>query len=198
MTTPSAYRHRREAAPDRRGEDEELCGHSRRARLADGDPPRRRRGAVHEVRAGLRLGDLSRRRQGLALPREAGRQLRVRRRNGQAGARRHAPRLADQRRDQRVLPRHAEPDAGAGSEARLPRLEVHQSRNGARGQRADRAVPLRAPDEYRLAPTARCPTTGRAKMVEVLVTGGAGFIGSNFVRYALRHIRTGVSPRSTS
>src|SRR5262245_65161835 len=27
--------------------------------------------------------------------------------------------------------------------------------------------------------------TGRAKMVEVLVTGGAGFIGSNFVRYAL-------------
>src|SRR5919112_895633 len=34
--------------------------------------------------------------------------------------------------------------------------------------------------------TARCPTTGRAKMVEVLVTGGAGFIGSNFVRHALR------------
>src|SRR5574341_1090320 len=30
--------------------------------------------------------------------------------------------------------------------------------------------------------------TGRGKMVEVLVTGGAGFIGSNFVRYALdRH-----------
>src|SRR6187549_2907529 len=28
--------------------------------------------------------------------------------------------------------------------------------------------------------------TGRGKMVEVLVTGGAGFIGSNFVRYALR------------
>ena len=27
--------------------------------------------------------------------------------------------------------------------------------------------------------------TGREKMVEVLVTGGAGFIGSNFVRYAL-------------
>src|SRR5688572_7977961 len=34
--------------------------------------------------------------------------------------------------------------------------------------------------------TARSPTTGRAKMVEVLVTGGAGFIGSNFVRYALQ------------
>ena len=33
--------------------------------------------------------------------------------------------------------------------------------------------------------TARCPTTGRAKMVKVLVTGGAGFIGSNFVRHAL-------------
>src|SRR5918998_251388 len=33
--------------------------------------------------------------------------------------------------------------------------------------------------------TARCPTTGRARMVKVLVTGGAGFIGSNFVRYAL-------------
>src|SRR6188768_4228694 len=33
--------------------------------------------------------------------------------------------------------------------------------------------------------TARCPTTGRARMVEVLVTGGAGFIGSNFVRHAL-------------
>src|SRR4030095_8607987 len=28
-------------------------------------------------------------------------------------------------------------------------------------------------------------TTGRAKMVKVLVTGGAVFIGSNFVRYAI-------------
>src|SRR6187397_2938401 len=33
--------------------------------------------------------------------------------------------------------------------------------------------------------TAPCPTTGRARMVKVLVTGGAGFIGSNFVRYAI-------------
>src|ERR671918_676745 len=33
--------------------------------------------------------------------------------------------------------------------------------------------------------TTRFPTTGLARMVEVLVTGGAGFIGSNFVRYAL-------------
>src|SRR5688572_7210152 len=33
--------------------------------------------------------------------------------------------------------------------------------------------------------TTACPMTGHAKMVEVLVTGGAGFIGSNFVRYAL-------------
>ena len=31
----------------------------------------------------------------------------------------------------------------------------------------------------------RSPMTGHAKMVSVLVTGGAGFIGSNFVRYAL-------------
>ena len=36
-------------------------------------------------------------------------------------------------------------------------------------------------------------------MVKVLVTGGAGFIGSNFVRYALaRASRTGTSRRSTS
>jgi dTDP-D-glucose 4,6-dehydratase len=35
-------------------------------------------------------------------------------------------------------------------------------------------------------------------MVEVLVTGGAGFIGSNFVRYALAHTPTGASRRSTS
>src|SRR5450756_913043 len=35
------------------------------------------------------------------------------------------------------------------------------------------------------SPTGRSPTTGAGKMVEVLVTGGAGFIGSNFVRYAL-------------
>src|SRR5690349_3105775 len=33
--------------------------------------------------------------------------------------------------------------------------------------------------------TGRCRTIGREKMVDVLVTGGAGFIGSNFVRYAL-------------
>ena len=34
----------------------------------------------------------------------------------------------------------------------------------------------------------RCRTTGLVRMVEVLVTGGAGFIGSNFVRHALdRH-----------
>src|SRR6476646_10110036 len=33
--------------------------------------------------------------------------------------------------------------------------------------------------------TAACRTTGRARMVKVLVTGGAGFIGSNFVRYAI-------------
>ena len=56
----------------------------------------------------------------------------------------------------------------------------------ARRQRADRAVSLRrarrVPARRR---TTRCPTTGRARMVEVLVTGGAGFIGSNFVRYAL-------------
>src|SRR5262245_35607511 len=34
--------------------------------------------------------------------------------------------------------------------------------------------------------TGPCRTTGHVKMVEVLVTGGAGFIGSNFVRHALR------------
>jgi dTDP-glucose 4,6-dehydratase len=33
--------------------------------------------------------------------------------------------------------------------------------------------------------TDRCRTTGPAQMVDVLVTGGAGFIGSNFIRYAL-------------
>ena len=48
--------------------------------------------------------------------------------------------LADQRRGQRVLPRRAEPDAGAGAEPRLSRLEVHQRRAVARRQRADRAV----------------------------------------------------------
>src|SRR6478736_4445285 len=33
--------------------------------------------------------------------------------------------------------------------------------------------------------TARSPTIGRERMVNVLVTGGAGFIGSNFVRHAI-------------
>ncbi len=33
--------------------------------------------------------------------------------------------------------------------------------------------------------TVRFPTTGQESMVEVLVTGGAGFIGSNFVKFAL-------------
>jgi dTDP-glucose 4,6-dehydratase len=33
--------------------------------------------------------------------------------------------------------------------------------------------------------TARCRMTGPEEMVDVLVTGGAGFIGSNFVRYGL-------------
>ena len=68
-------------------------------------------------------------RQGLALPPPAGRSLRLRRGHGEAGARRHASGLADQRRDQRVLHRHAEPDAGAGAEPRLSRLEVHQHRD---------------------------------------------------------------------
>src|SRR5262245_21357218 len=36
--------------------------------------------------------------------------------------------------------------------------------------------------------TARCLMTGPARMVNVLVTGGAGFVGSNFVRHAIeRH-----------
>jgi nucleoside-diphosphate-sugar epimerase len=35
-------------------------------------------------------------------------------------------------------------------------------------------------------------------MIDVLVTGGAGFIGSNFVRYALAAHSTGGSRRSTS
>src|SRR5215510_6684106 len=35
------------------------------------------------------------------------------------------------------------------------------------------------------SPMAPSPTTGRARMVKVLVTGGAGFIGSNFVRHAI-------------
>ena len=50
----------------------------------------------------------------------------------------------------------------------------------------DRAVPattIRTSSGWRR--TARSPTTGAARMVEVLVTGGAGFIGSNFVRHAL-------------
>ena len=34
-------------------------------------------------------------------------------------------------------------------------------------------------------PTAPCHTIGLARMVSVLVTGGAGFIGSNFITYAL-------------
>ena len=89
-------------------------------------------------------------------------------------------------RGQRVLPRHAEPDAGAGAEPRLPRLEVHQPRAVARRERADRAVPTTTiRTSTGSIRTARSPTTGRAKMVKVLVTGGAGFIGSNFVRYAL-------------
>ena len=57
------------------------------------DEPR----ALHEVRPGLRLGDVSGRGQGLALPQEPDRPLRLRRRDGQAGADRHARRFADQR-----------------------------------------------------------------------------------------------------
>src|SRR5204862_5648413 len=43
----------------------------------------------------------------------------------------------------------------------------------------------RTPTSTGSSRTARFPTTGPGKMVKVLVTGGAGFIGSNFVRYAL-------------
>ena len=78
------------------------------------------------------------------------------------------------------------PHARAGAEPRVSRLEVHQPGDVARRQRADRAVPLRrSRTSTGSSRTTRCPTTGRARMVEVLVTGGAGFIGSNFVRYAL-------------
>src|SRR5688500_6164385 len=43
----------------------------------------------------------------------------------------------------------------------------------------------RSPMNIGSTPTGPFPTTAREKMVEVLVTGGAGFIGSNFVRHAL-------------
>ena len=33
----------------------------------------------------------------------------------------------------------------------------------------------------------RCPTIGPERMVNVLVTGGAGFIGSHFVKFGLKH-----------
>src|SRR5512145_35944 len=46
-------------------------------------------------------------------------------------------------------------------------------------------MPTRSRTSTGSSRTARSRTTGREKMVEVLVTGGAGFIGSNFVRHAL-------------
>ena len=45
---------------------------------------------------------------------------------------------------------------------------------------------------------ARRQLRGRDPVVEILVTGGAGFIGSNFVRWAHAAHRTGTSRRSTS
>ncbi len=80
----------------------------------------------------------------------------------------------------------AQPDAGAGAEARVSRLEVHQPRAVAGRQRPRRAVQPRR-SRRAAARAARHPRLrlDRARMVEVLVTGGAGFIGSNFVRYAL-------------
>ena len=154
MTTPVSYAGAAVKHPRIDGrQDQAAAPDSGRARLADGDPARRRIGAVHQVRPGLRLRDVSRRRQGLALPQGAGRQLRVRRRHGQAGARRHARRLADQGRRQRVLPRHPEPDARAGAESRVSRLEVHQPRDC----RMVVNVPTEPyhyaePDEFRLEP----------------------------------------------
>src|SRR5512145_3321470 len=46
-------------------------------------------------------------------------------------------------------------------------------------------MPTRSRTSTGSSRTARSRTTGREKMVEVLVTGGAGVIGSNFVRHAL-------------
>jgi hypothetical protein len=64
-------------------------------------------------------------------------------------------------------------------------LEVHQRRNFAGRDVPNEPYPVMNRTKCRLSPRPRWLTTGRARMVKVLVTGGAGFIGSNFVRHAI-------------
>ena len=109
--------------------------------------------------------------------------------HGEAGAGGYAAGLAHQRRDQRVLHRHAEPHCSS-------RSRTWSTTGGSASARRCRwsstcrpsRITTRSRTNTGSSRTILCRTTGRARMVNVLVTGGAGFIGSNFVRYALsRH-----------
>ena len=141
MTSPAKYTATAATRPRIDGvKTKTAARHAGRARLADGDPARRRHGAVHEVRPGLRLGDVSGRGQGLALPRKqvdnfacvAGMVKLV---------------LIDTREDSPTNGAVNEffigtqnPPARAGPEPRVPRLEVHQPRAVAGRERPHRAV----------------------------------------------------------
>ena len=80
-----------------------------------------------------------------------------RRRHDQAGARRHARGVADQRRRQRVLHRHRAAPARADSRARLSRLEVHQHRMAMVLNVPTEPYHYQDPDEFRLEPHGTLP-----------------------------------------
>ena len=155
--------------------------------MADGDPAARTRATCSRSSARSTCRRPIRRRQGLALPSStrsdnfacvAGmvKLVLVDTRDGLTDARASSTSSSSARRT-RCSCRCRSSCITAGS----------ASASSRRSSSTSRTSPTTAPSRTSTASsrTARCPTTGLAKMVNVLVTGGAGFIGSNFVRHAL-------------
>src|SRR5450756_3154707 len=187
---------------DRRRHDQEAQGDPRRTRSPHGVPAERRR-PVRQVRPVLHDDHAPGRRQGLAPARRTMGQHRLRQRHDQARAvrrpRRRRPRgragaraLRDRRSARPVLPRRAQPAAGARAGRRVARLEVREPRGGVHRQRAHRGLPVRRPgperaparhagDPLRLGRAAALGAAGEA-MLRWFVTGAGGQLATAFAK----------------
>ena len=135
--------------------------------------------------------------QGLALPQEADRQLHLRPRDDEGRALRRPRGVADEGEPDGGLHRRPEPRARHGPARGLPRVQGGRGRDRVLRLGPDLAVRLprtrTSSGSRRTAPRSRttgasCRASSTGELVRLLVTGGSGFIGANFVRDQLaRH-----------